>query len=197
MKKCFAAFIYLAFSLSFCPAAEAVYEPETDYMQIMMDCVQSGDSALGEAAEESRNEKIDDMDLDYIPVDYTELELLAKIIHAEAGSEWLDEEWKMAVGEVVLNRVASPEFPDTMLEVLEQPGQYYGKGSSYFASIRPSEESIAAAKRLLEGERVINDPSVVFQSNYRLGSGVHTALHDPQLGYTYLCYSSYPELYLG
>lgn len=175
----------------------AVYEPDTDYMQIMMDCVCAGDTEGGETAEESRNEKIYGMGLDYIPVDYTELEMLSKIIQAEAGSEWLSEEWKMAVGEVVLNRVASPEFPDTMLEVIEQPGQYYGKASGYFASIRPSAQSVAAAKKLLEGERILCDPSVVFQANFVLGSGVHTVLHDPQLGYTYLCYSSYPELYLS
>lgn len=197
MKKVFAAFVCLALCLSIAPSAKAVYEPDIDYMQIMMDCVQNGDSEQGEAAEERRNEKIADMGLDYAYVNYAELEMLAKIIHAEAGSEWLSEEWKMAVGEVVLNRVASPEFPDTMLEVIEQPGQYYGKGSSYFASIRPSPESVTAAKKLLEGERIICDPSVVFQANFVLGSGVHTALHDPQLGYTYLCYSSYPELYLG
>jgi len=49
--------------------------------------------------------------------------------------------------------------------------------------------------RLLSGERVLDEPSVVFQSNGRLGSGVHKKLVDDQLGVTYLCYSSHPELY--
>ena len=103
----------------------------------------------------------------------------------------------MAVGEVVLNRMASPEFPDSMLAVIEQPGQYYGKSSAFFTSVRPSEASVMAAKRLLEGERILCDPSVVFQANFPLGSGVHTTLHDPQLGYTYFCCSYSPELYMG
>ena len=105
-------------------------------------------------------------------------------------------DWKMCVGEVVLNRMASPEFPDTMQEVLDQPGQYYGKGNPYFESILPTRECVIAAKRLLEGDRVLCDPSVVFQSNYILGSGIHTALFDPQLGYSYFCFSSHPELYV-
>ena len=173
------------------------FEPDRDYMQIMLDCVQAGDSLGGREAAELRNTKIEELGLDYSPVDYGELELLSKLIEAEAGSRWLPMEWKMAVGEVVLNRMASPEFPDTMAEVIYQPGQYYGSGSSFFAFLRPSAASAQAAKRLLEGERVICDPSVVFQANFILGSGVHTTLHDPHLGYTYLCYSSYPELYIG
>ena len=38
-------------------------------------------------------------------------------------------------------------------------------------------------------------PSVVFQSNYRLGSAVYLELKDALLGSTYLCVSSHPELY--
>jgi len=173
------------------------YDTDTDYMEIMLRCVQRGDTESGMEAAKARNRKIADLGLDYPCVDYVELELLSKLIEAEAGSHWLSAEWKMAVGEVVLNRMASPEFPDTMREVIEQPGQYYGKGSSFFTSLRPSEASVMAAKRLLEGERILCDPSVVFQANFVLGSGVHTTLHDPHLGYTYFCYSSYPELYSG
>lgn len=194
MKRLFVLLILLV--LLSLPAG-AVYEPDTDYMQIMIDCARRGETGNGMAAAECRNEKIADMGLDYVPIDYVELDLLSRLIQAEAGSEWLSAEWKMAVGEVVLNRMASPEFPDTMREVIEQPGQYYGSGSAFFASLRPSEACVLAAKRLLEGERILCDPSVVFQANFVLGSGVHIALHDPKLGYTYLCYSSHPELYYG
>ena len=192
MKK--SLFILIFFILLALPV-RADFDPGTDYMEIMLRSVSLGETGNGMTAAEMRNEKISAMELDYPPIDYCELEMLAKLIELEAGSEWLPAEWKMAVGEVVLNRMASPEFPDTMLEVIEQPGQYYGKGSAVFVSTRPSEASALAAKRLLEGERVLCDPSVVFQANFVLGSGVHLALHDPQLGYTYLCYSSRPELY--
>ena len=52
-----------------------------------------------------------------------------------------------------------------------------------------------AAARLLNGERVLCEPSVVFQANARIGSGVFRELRDSLLGSTYLCYSSRPELY--
>ena len=176
------------------PAA-AEFRAREDYMAQMLEAVCAGDYAAGCEAAARRAEKIAALGLDYPQIDFEELWLLSKIIYAEAGSAWLPAEWKMAVGEVVLNRMASPEFPDTMREVLEQPGQYYGKGSRYFDSLKPSAECAAAAKRLLEGERVLCEPSVVFQSNYLLGSGVYLELRDRYLGSTYLCISSRPELY--
>ena len=178
-----------------CAPAGAEFCPERDYMTAMCDAVMAGDYAAGSAAAAARAEKIAALAVDVPQIDFEELWLLSKIIHAEAGSAWLPMEWKMAVGEVVLNRMASPEFPDTMREVLEQPGQYYGRGSRYFERLLPSAASVEAARRLLEGERVLSEPGVVFQSNYRLGSGVYLELQDRYLGSTYLCWSSRPELY--
>ena len=51
-----------------------------------------------------------------------ELELLAAVVEAEAGNQ--DMIGKRLVVDVVLNRVDSPLFPDTITEVLEQPGQF-------------------------------------------------------------------------
>jgi len=171
------------------------YEPEPDYMAVMMATAVVGDADCGHQAEELRNDKIDAQGLTYTKVSWDELYLLSKIIYAEAGSDWLSDEWKMSTGEVVLNRVASPEFPNTIAEVINQPGQYYNMSSGYFHKLRPNLRCVGAAKRLLEGERVLNDPSVVFQANFTQGSGTHTALYDKDLGWTYLCFSSKPELY--
>ena len=154
------------------PAA-GQYSPDADYMAQMLAAVCSGDYAAGSEAAAHRAEKLEALALGYPPVDFEELWLLSKIICAEA----------------------SPEFPDTMLEVLEQPGQYYGKNSVYFDRLKPSAACAEAARRLLEGERVLHAPSVVFQSNYVLGSGIFLELKDSLLGSTYLCFSSHPELY--
>lgn len=121
--------------------------------------------------------------------------LLSKIITAEAGSYWLSTEWKMMVGEVLLNRVASVEFPNTIEECIYQDGQYYSRNDKDFADLLPYEDCVMIAIRLLSGERIINDGSVVFQANFPQGSGTYLKLYDKKLGYTYLCYSSYPELY--
>ena len=187
-------FFLLALMLLALPAA-AEFRPEVDYGERMMAAVQRGDDAAGQLAETQRAEKQAALGLCYAPVRYDELSLLSRIIYAEAGCGWLPMDWKMAVGEVVLNRMASPEFPDTMREVLEQPGQYYGKNSAYFNGLRPSPACVEAAWRLLEGARVLGEPGVVFQSNYLLGSGVFREFYDPLLGSTYLCWSSHPELY--
>lgn len=124
----------------------------------------------------------------------SDLMLLAKVIYAEAGSDFLSDEWKMCVGEVVLNRVASPEFPNTIPDVVYQPGQYHGARSGYIASLTPSERCIEIARRLLDGERIM-EPSVVFQANFKQGSGVYKALYDSNLGWTYFCYSTNMSLY--
>lgn len=60
------------------------------------------------------------------PEPYTdeELELLACVIYCEAGSDSIANETRRMVGEVVLNRVASEQYPDTIKEVLTQKGQY-------------------------------------------------------------------------
>ncbi len=174
---------------------ERAYDPIVDYAQQMIDAAVVGDYEAGYAAQEARNKKIAEMQLDYEEISFDDFMLIAKIIWAEAGSEWLDDEWKMCVGEVVLNRVASPEFPNTVKEVLEQPGQYYGANSRYFNNIIPTERCAQVAMRLMNGERVINDPSVVFQANFRQGGGVHTACYDKLLGWTYFCYSRNISLY--
>ena len=61
--------------------------------------------------------------------DYSDLDLLAAIIWCEAGNQPYD--GMVAVGEVVMNRVASSSFPNTIAEVLEQPGQFtpYSSGT--------------------------------------------------------------------
>ena len=100
----------------------------------------------------------------------------------------------MAVGEVVLNRVASPEFPNSIAAVISQPRQY---GNLAYSSLRPSARCAGLAVRLLEGERVLGEPSVVYQANFVQGSGVFRVLHDSLLGATYLCYSTNRGLYEG
>ncbi len=186
---CFAAILIL---MAIRAGAE---EAEPDYMSQMMACAVLGDTDCGRQLEAARNAKIDAEDLTYAKVSWDDLYLLSKIIYAEAGSEWLSDDWKMSVGEVVLNRVASPEFPDSIAEVIYQKGQYYCMGDGYFDSLRPNARCVDAACRLLQGERVLNDKSVVFQANFRQGSGTHTAMYDRYLGWTYLCYSSHPDLY--
>ena len=195
MKKLVAFVLAALFVIPLTANVFAAYDNEVDYLTQMVNAATIGDYDAGRAAETARNLKIDEEGLDFIKINFDELMLLSKIMYAEAGSGWLSIEWKMCVGEVVLNRVASPEFPNTIAEVLAQPGQYYGSNSRYFNKLLPSEICVLGAIRLLNGERVMDDPSVVFQANFKQGSGTHTACYDKYLGWTYFCFSSKPELY--
>lgn len=187
----------IVFALSLSAAALADYDCDTDYMEVMIEAVCEGDAERGTLAQSRRDEKIEELGLEHSSVSFEDLYYLSKIIYAEAGSLWLSDDWKMAVGEVVLNRVASPEFPNTVKSVIEAPGQYYGKNSSYFANLRTTKYITSLALRLLEGERVMGEPAVVFQSNGIQGSGVFWKLEDPLLGATYFCYSNHMDLYQG
>jgi hypothetical protein len=73
--------------------------------------------------------------------------LLAKLITAEAGDE--PYEGQVAVGAVVLNRVRSSEFPNSIREVIYQTGQF--SSLPLLSSTEPSESCLRAAKDALAG----------------------------------------------
>lgn len=87
-------------------------------------------------------------------------DILAHIIYAEAGNQPL--EGKIGVGNVVLNRVASSRFPNTVREVVYAPGQFE---PVYRGTIRmePNEESVLASYLALEGYNTVGD-SVYFHN---------------------------------
>ena len=51
-----------------------------------------------------------------------DVELLAKVTYAEAGNQTLEQQ--LAVAAVILNRVESESFPNTIQEVISQKGQF-------------------------------------------------------------------------
>lgn len=60
----------------------------------------------------------------YPPYTDEELELLALVIYQEAGADTCSDDTRLKVGTVVMNRVASDAYPDTIREVVLQPAQY-------------------------------------------------------------------------
>ena len=79
-----------------------------------------------------------------------DLDIIAKVIQHEADPAWCEWEHSVAVGAVVLNRVASPHFPDTVREVVAQPGQYLVSYTRGFD--KTSELAYLAAKAALDGD---------------------------------------------
>lgn len=52
--------------------------------------------------------------------------MLCNAVAYEAGSDWIPTSEKAKVAEVIMNRVASLDFPDTIYDVLTQEGQFVG-----------------------------------------------------------------------
>lgn len=82
-----------------------------------------------------------------------DLQLLAKIIFAEARGESF--EGQVAVGAVILNRVEDPRFPDTIKEVVFEPGQFTPVSGDKINFI-PDRKAYLAAEAALEGKDPTN-----------------------------------------
>lgn len=78
-----------------------------------------------------------------------ELELLARIIAAEARGESL--EGQIAVGAVILNRVKDPRFPNTITEVVFQKNQFEVVSTGVYLTVPVPELSKRAAQEALRG----------------------------------------------
>ena len=52
--------------------------------------------------------------------------MLCNAVAYEAGSDWIPTSEKAKVAEVIMNRVTSSDFPDTIYDVLTQEGQFVG-----------------------------------------------------------------------
>ncbi len=87
-----------------------------------------------------------------------EIELLAKITYLEAGNQSMT--GQRAVVEVVLNRVMDDQFPDTIKEVLYQPGQF--TTAQNLATARPNEKQYRAVALTLGTSTPILEPYVLF-----------------------------------
>lgn len=84
------------------------------------------------------------------PYTVEEFDLVSRVIMHESGNQSL--EGKMAVGNVILNRVNNASFPNTIYDVIYQKNQFPGATNA-----TPNAESIIAAKLVLEGANVVPD----------------------------------------
>ena len=86
-----------------------------------------------------------------------DLEMLAAIIYCEAGNQ--SYEGKLAVGSVIMNRVASRSFPNSISGVIYQSGQFSPVASGRFARALASGEGSSCrsvAQDVLNGSRNVD-----------------------------------------
>ena len=106
---------------------------------------------------------------------------LARIIQAENGGHE-DDEALLLTGVVVLKRVKSKHYPDTIMGVISQKGQYSTYADGKFWN-EPSKRSMRIAKKLLSTNIVHDYPdNLVFQSEFKQGKSVYK-----KLGHEYFC----------
>lgn len=84
-----------------------------------------------------------------VPMTPAERELLAHLVHAEAGNQPLS--GRVAVAAVVLNRVKSGRFGHTVADVIYAPGEFESVGDYFFTSESPTAEDRKAVDLALEG----------------------------------------------
>ena len=83
--------------------------------------------------------------------------LLARLINAEAGNQSL--EGKIAVGNVIMNRMADSRFPNTVADVIYDRSCGVQFSTAYNGSLnkKPNDDSYIAAKLVLEGYSIAED----------------------------------------
>lgn len=106
---------------------------------------------------------------------------LSRVVFAEAGCDWFPDWVQRDVASVVLNRVADPRYPDTIKDVIFDPGQYscVNSGAIYR---EPTQKVIDNCRYVLENGSTL-PVSVIGQSGYALGP-IHKSYYDSVLGTT-------------
>ena len=101
------------------PVTEAPTEAETE-------------APVTEAPTEAVQETNADTTANELPISDSDFILLCNVVGHEAGSNWIGLYDKAYVVEVIMNRVYSPLFPNSISEVLTQPYQFTGSQSYAF-----------------------------------------------------------------
>lgn len=110
----------------------------------------------------------------------SDLDILAKIIYAEAHGE--SYQGKVAVGAVVLNRVRSPRYPNTIKGVVFARNQFTPVSSGTYYSAKPGTEEYNAAKEALSGIDPTNGALTFYAYKYSKSSYHESLTHTVTIG---------------
>lgn len=121
-----------------------------------------------------------------------DVDIVAVTIHWEAGHGTTTEH-KERCGAVIVNRLHSDKFPNTIEEVITQPNQYlaaYADPNSYYSKTAKEceswEECREIAAKALRGE--IECPeNVLYQAEFVQGTGIYE-IYKTSYSTTYFCY---------
>lgn len=131
------------------------------------------DAARMKAIKEQEQENLSGVN--YVPAE-SDAYLLGAIIECEAGAE--SYEGKLAVGSVIMNRVKSSYFPNTISGVIYQSGQFSPVASgrlAYRLQSGVSSSCLQAAQEVLNGNITLN--CLYFRANNGIISGIVIGSH--------------------
>lgn len=111
---------------------------------------------------------------------YEALELLARVIHCENSSEIDGEEACWYTGSVIINRINSGEFPNTLEGVIYEKNQYDCLKSLYKEN--PTDIEYEVAAELLNSGSILPE-DVLYAAEFTQAKGVYD-----KIGNTYYCY---------
>ena len=98
-----------------------------------------------------------------IKITLEELDLFFRLVEAEAGNESM--RGKIAVANVVINRVRDSRYPDTVKGVIYQPHQFEPLINGHINKTAPA-DSKEAVLRALRGEQVVPADTISFWATY-------------------------------
>lgn len=128
--------------------AEAAEEEKVSCKKVSMD--------ESKAVSVQRVVEVNVLETERMDITKEDYEVLCRIVEAEAGGE--DEEGKLLVANVVLNRVKTAAFPDTVKDVVFQrengTSQFSPVSDGRYYTVNVSEETENAVERALCGEDI-------------------------------------------
>ena len=130
-----------------------------------------------EARKKAEEERRASRRIRYTDEDY---QVLLRIVQAEAGI--CDKIGKILVADVIINRVLSKEFPNSVKAVVYEPSQFQPVSNGAINSVKVTAETIECVDRALDGEDYSNG-ALYFMN--RRGSGSAAAWFDRHLTYLF------------
>lgn len=151
--------------------AAAQTQIETLRIQILQEKQEEEDRRKAEE-ERRQSRRIQYTDEDY--------QVLLRIVQAEAGV--CDDTGKVLVADVIINRVLSGDFPNSIKSVVYEPSQFQPVSNGRINSVKVTAQTIACVDRALDGEDD-SDGALYFMN--RRGSGSAAAWFDRHLTYLF------------
>ena len=116
-----------------------------------------------------------------VPMTTEDYQVLLHIVQAEAGI--CDSKGKILVANVILNRVRSDEFPDTVTEVVYQRSQFSPVADGSINTCKVTQETINCVERAIRGEDY--SEGALYFMNRRGSSSRNTSWFDSHLTYLF------------